>query len=173
MSLTTTIAEKGIPLLRDFTRWFSWDRISQRCRSWSVLEWLEPWDAAIKFGEQSIVSKVVETNTALRALGYLYPSTEEQHKEYDPLAADINRQTSFLIGNITTLLLNGPLVAKGYRHPMIHDAPYLPVKCSEWRILRLDIDEGSAEGEGIKYVGMTIGKADTKHFFQRCHTSIS
>jgi hypothetical protein len=64
MSLTT-IAEKGIPLLRDFTRWFSWDRIRQRCRSWSVLEWLKPWDAAIEFGEQSIVSKVLEAKETL------------------------------------------------------------------------------------------------------------
>jgi hypothetical protein len=55
---------------------------------------------------------------------------------------------------------------------MIHGAPYLPISRSEWLILHLDVQEGTAEGEGIKYVGMTIGRTGTKLFFQRCHTNI-
>jgi len=172
MSLTT-IAEKGIPLLRDFARWFSWDRVSQRCRSWTVLEWLEPYDAVIQFGDQSIASKVVEARVALATLTFGYPSTEEQRKQYDPLKLRANLETSVLLRNIIPLLLKGSLVAKGFRCPMVHDAPYLPITCSEWLILYLDINDGGAEGEGIKYAGITIGKARTKRLFQRCRTSIS
>jgi len=170
MSLET-IAEKGIPLLRDFTRWFSWDRVSQRCRSWTVLEWLEPYDAVIKFGDPSIASRVVATRVALATCGY--PNTEEQRTHYDPLKLRADLETSVLLTNIIPFLLNGSLVAKGYRNPMVHGAPYLPIARSEWLILQLDIDRSSAEGEGIKYVGMTIGKSGTKRFFQRCRPGIS
>lgn len=73
-----------------------------------------------------------------------------------------------MIPDLTDLLLEGELVARGYCYPMAHGAPYLPIARSEWLILRLDIGDRSAEGEGIKYVGLTIGRPNTKLFFQHC-----
>ena len=170
MSLTTTIAEKGIPLLRDLARWGSWERISQRYRSWTVREWLEPYNALTQFGNQSTAAELIALRSKLHAIGY--PITEEQEKRYKPLYLEYTAKTSELVYELTTLVLEGALVVKGYRSPMIHGAPYLPISRSEWLILHLDVQEGTAEGEGIKYVGMTIGRTGTKLFFQRCHTII-
>ena len=110
MSLTTTMAEKSIPLLRDLARWVSWERISQKYRSWTVREWLEPYNALTQFGNRSTAAELIELRSRLHAIGY--PLTEEETKRYKTLDSKYTANTSALVYELTILLLEGTLVAK-------------------------------------------------------------
>jgi hypothetical protein len=63
-------------------------------------------------------------------------------------------------------LATGELVARGFREPFSHGAPYLTISRHEWKIIRLEPPD-RAQGGGVSYVGLTIGRVGTKSFFRR------
>ena len=63
-------------------------------------------------------------------------------------------------------LAAGELIARGFREPFSHGAPYLTISRHEWKIIRLEPPD-RAQGGGVSYVGLTIGRVGTKSFFRR------
>jgi hypothetical protein len=63
-------------------------------------------------------------------------------------------------------LTMGELIARGFREPLSHGAPYLTISRHEWRVIELKLPD-RAEGGGIGYVGLTIGKPGTKRLLRR------
>ena len=68
--------------------------------------------------------------------------------------------------NIEGQLVSGELIARGFREPFSHGAPYHTISQHEWRVLKLELPD-HAVGGGITYIGLTIGKAGTWQFFPR------
>jgi hypothetical protein len=83
-----------------------------------------------------------------------WPKWLEQIDE-DQYCADLKEQ-----------LTRGELIARGFREPLSHGAPYLTISRHEWRVIELKLPD-RAEGGGIGYVGLTIGKPGTKRLFRR------
>ena len=63
-------------------------------------------------------------------------------------------------------LRRGELIARGFREPLSPGAPYRPISWHEWRVMELKLPD-RAEGGGIGYVGLTIGKPGTRRLFRR------
>jgi hypothetical protein len=55
-------------------------------------------------------------------------------------------------------LVSGELVARGFREPFSHDAPYFTIPRHHWRVLQLERGSERAGGGGVAYAGITIGK---------------
>jgi len=60
--------------------------------------------------------------------------------------------------NIYGKLASGELIAKGFHHPLGNNRDYVEIPSHEWNILRFKVGNKEAEGQGIKYVGITVAK---------------
>jgi hypothetical protein len=74
--------------------------------------------------------------------------------------------TDILLEDLQEKLLCGELIARGFREPFLHGAPYLTISRLEWHVLEVKLPD-RASGGGVSYVGLTIGKAGTKRLFRR------
>jgi hypothetical protein len=52
-----------------------------------------------------------------------------------------------------------------FDEPFSHGAPYLTIPRQEWLIIKLEAPD-RAEGAGVGYIGLRIGKAGTKSVFR-------
>jgi hypothetical protein len=102
------------------------------------------------------------------------PSAERMTPEYYKTARDQSDSASARVQALRKLLredlegqlVSGDLIARGFREPFSHGAPYLVISRNEWRIIKLEQPDRAAGG-GISYIGVTIGEPGTKRLFRR------
>jgi len=61
--------------------------------------------------------------------------------------------------DIYAKLRSGDLVAKGFLDPVLPNAEEIIIRAAHWRIIRFNGDYTLAEGQGIKYIGITVARA--------------
>jgi len=182
-------------LLKDVGRW-CWTRLRGRClprvetfQQWTVEQWYREYAAIGKFGDQDLVQRRDE---AWKKWAATLDLVEHSRKVGEDLALDVaeapdvteakeeldrvrheqgeryDRFHWLLSEDLHDRLLSGELLARGFREPFSHAAPYLTISRHEWRIIKIT-DEflDRAEGGGVAYVGLTIGKPGTKRFLRR------
>jgi hypothetical protein len=144
-------------LLKDVWSWgstrFRGRRLAAEVfRGWTVDEWLKPGWALMAFGEDTDWLE--------------YHSDGGQYATFVSHVAEGELEPE---DNLHFQLVEGHLVARGFREPFAHGAPYLTISRHEWRIVKLDDPIGSdrASGGGISYIAVTIGKPGTKRLFLR------
>jgi hypothetical protein len=67
----------------------------------------------------------------------------------------INRQ---LLDDIYIRLSSGHLISKGFCSPVESNHDEVPIPAAQWRLLRFDKDMNNAEGGGIAYIGIAVGR---------------
>jgi hypothetical protein len=85
-------------------------------------------------------------------------------KRYEDVKRKVEAFTNLIYKDLDEQLVRGELIARGFREPFSHGAPYLTISRHEWRIIKLGPPD-RAEGGGVSYVGLTIGKVGTSHSF--------
>jgi hypothetical protein len=88
------------------------------------------------------------------------------HKQYQDAKLTADAFTSLIIADLHGQLVRGELIARGFRKPFAQGAPDLTISRHEWHVIRLEELTG-ASGDGVGYVGLTIGKVRSKSFFRR------
>jgi hypothetical protein len=75
--------------------------------------------------------------------------------------AEMRKMTAdaLLVENLHDKLARGELMAKGFNHPLGIDRVYKKIPAHEWNVLRFKVGYKEAEGQGIKYVGITVARA--------------
>jgi hypothetical protein len=164
-------------LLKDVWSWVSTRFRGRRLapdvfRGWTVDKWYDPVSAVRAFGYQDEVQDFTEAERqrdyALLAPDYPEPTDEEKerNRQYDEARWMVDHYTDVICRALNTQLIRGELIARGFREPFTHGAPYLTISRHEWRVLEVKLPD-RAEGAGIGYVGLTIGKPGTKRLFRR------
>jgi hypothetical protein len=174
-------------LLKDMWSWgFPWfrgRRFQLSAKGWTVDRWYHPYEAIEKFldedtlwifkeAQQSESKALSEWAKSSRISNTPEVTEAKEHeralyKQYE----DARLLASGLMDNLIPedlkeLLARGDLIARGFREPFSHGAPYLTISRQEWRIMKL-VWPDRAEGGGVSYIGLTIGKVGTKSFFWR------
>jgi hypothetical protein len=158
-------------LLKDIWSWgfsrFRARRFQLWARGWTVGRWYHPYEAYEKFGDQDWLRYYnQEQEKAFVEFG------KDHGREYLPHAIsreyeDKIRQYDHLIReDLHERLARGELIARGFREPFSHGAPYLTISRHEWLIIKW-VEPDRAEGGGVSYIGLTIGKAGTRSIFRR------
>jgi hypothetical protein len=149
--------------------------IAGSAKAWTVKEWHHPYAAVREFGDRRWLqlreegSK--ECGELLAEVQRAPPETrKETYPKYEGQLDEMKREgdayTSILLEDLQEKLLRGQLIARGFGEPFLHGAPYLTISRHEWRIIELELP-ARAQGGGVSYVGLTIGKVGTKSFFRR------
>ena len=76
-------------------------------------------------------------------------------------AAERNHNAAFgeLLNDIYEKLASGKLIAKGFLVPVEADSQEIEIPASHWRLIRFHaVGYTQAEGQGIKYVGITVAR---------------
>jgi hypothetical protein len=162
-------------------------------RRWTVDQWCVPWTALYLFADQDLVeeSKAAaedanrmweEANRMWEVLPSGAGMTPEEYGSAKALAdkakaladkakaladkalvrADTLRALAW--EELEKQLANGEPIARGFREPLSHGAPYLTISRHEWMVIKLEPPDRAAGG-GIAYVGLMIGKPGTKRLF--------
>jgi hypothetical protein len=121
----------------------------------TVAEWLAAPTAIEKFGNQDWIRLRSEDAEEAYRPGR---DSEQGHRLYEAA-------TDVLLEDLREKLLRGELMARAFREPFAPRAPYVTIARHEWRVLELKTPD-RAEGAGVGYAGVTIGKVGTKRFFQ-------
>jgi hypothetical protein len=150
-------------------------------RRWTVDQLCEPIEAIRAFADQDLVEQSDEAHQEADGLWMQLPLDDrlmsEEYRSARTLAEDANTRAkalgAVLRENLEAQLVSGELIARGFREPFSHGAPYLTISRQEWRIIKLDPSNpggtyvAAAAGSGVAYVGLTIGRPGTKRFLRR------
>ena len=139
---------------------------SEVFRAWTVDQWYELPAAIEKLGDQVWARQRIKVRKKLGEL-----------EELDPRYVDAERQIEhlddILLPGLNRRLRRGELIARGFRRSsertvavLDPGAPYRTISPHEWRVIELKLPD-RAEGCGIGYVGLTIGKPGTRRLFRR------
>jgi len=140
---------------------------------WTVDQWYHPTAAIDQFGDQDLVARRDEAHREANRLWKEVPSgvgitpeeyTSARHRA-DHASQRVGALGALLQEGLKARLVNGELIARGFREPFSHGAPYLTISRHEWRIIKLEPPDRAAGGS-VSYVGLTIGKVGTKSFFR-------
>jgi hypothetical protein len=162
-------------------------------QQWTVDQWYRPYDAIQRFGDQGWVQRRNEArNEQSRLAAALHehrckfgegwapdvadtPAVAEAkereralHEQWEAANSEFDHFDYLLSEDLHDRLLSGELIARGFNEPFAHGAPYLTISRHEWLIINLQdqpITPVRAEGNGISYIGITIGKPGTKRLF--------
>jgi hypothetical protein len=63
-----------------------------------------------------------------------------------------------LLDDVYSRLWSGLLISKGFTPPVESNHDEVPIPAAQWRLLRFDKDMNEAEGGGIKYIGIAVGR---------------
>jgi hypothetical protein len=169
-------------VLKDATKggltWLRGRSFQLWARGWTVDDWYDPYDAAKKFGNQGLLqarqksaqqrdkvadewSKVLEPQTPEEL-----EAEEQCRQQHEVESRRIAACDERINEDLNRRLAAGELIARGFREPFSHGAPYLTISRHEWKIIRLEPPD-RAQGGGVSYVGLTIGRVGTKSFFRR------
>jgi hypothetical protein len=165
-------------------------------RGWTVDQWYHPAEAVKEFGDQNLLQLREEAeqrrDEALAERGegitigdrpippYRSPEVPETPEEaearkrfsaldqqYDDTRRKVDALTYLIREDLIARLTRGELIARGFREPFSHGAPYLTISRHEWRVIGLQLADRAGDGGGVSYVGLTIGKVGTKSLFWR------
>jgi hypothetical protein len=132
-------------------------------------------DAFERFGDPAHLSFRTQASDTFEELfqeqkAVVLPLDHEEHKVMTEQLNDAQHRIHYyqmLLGDdLRERLLRGELIARAYREPHVHGALEVTISRHEWRILRPTLPD-RAEGAGIGYVGVMIGKPGTKRLFRR------
>jgi hypothetical protein len=153
--------------------WFRGRRFQLWARVWTVDHWYPAADAPGKFGDQDILRHFNEvqqkkTSAFLEwSKGYTISKTPlQEDKQYLLTKAQVERYGNLIREDLNEQLARGELIAKGFREPFSHGAPYTTISRHEWLVIKL-VPPDHAQGGGVSYIGLTIGKAGTRSIFRR------
>jgi hypothetical protein len=166
-----------------------------RARGWTVAEWHSPYSVVEVFGDRDLLKRRSEAwerrKNAWVEQQKLSPSFNADDPDgpfmtleepqgpkarerflaldrmYEEANTDGEAFDGLLRAGIHIRLLSGELIARGFREPFTHGAPYLTISRHEWHIIRLEEGSTRAVGNGVAYVGVTIGKPGTRRFLRR------
>ena len=140
-----------------------WSSIFQalavQAKVWTVAEWYELPAAIEKLGDLVWARQRIKVRKKLGEL-------EELDPRYVDAELQIEHRDDILLPGLNRRLRRGELIARGFREPLSPGAPYRPISWHEWRVMELKLPD-RAEGGGIGYVGLTIGKPGTRRLFRR------
>ena len=155
----------------DTRQWFSGYDI-WRLADAEVLKIADNFGAEVRRTQQKIAEienerrELRTTPSGLGALSELSPAMaelENRASEARTLYAASEQQliaaNEKIVENLYEKLASGKLIASGFHHPVGANPSYTEIPAAEWRILRFSIGNKEAEGQGIKYVGITVAKA--------------
>lgn len=178
MTLAEVAAKEGFSLVREIARIFSWRQLCQRYRAWSVLEWWDPGDGVYAFGPFEDTSRLYDLEDAQRAnvkaaggITYAILTPEIQVKirkleiEFEDREKEIALLRDKIWKGVQSKLQSCSLIARGFTFPHVHRAPYLVIPPEEWKLLSVDFFTNEAEGYGIKYIAVEIGRVGEKAWF--------
>jgi hypothetical protein len=132
-----------------------------------------PLDAAIReFGDPELVDDSAKAHQKWWQLFTEQATGAELNQaDLEEATEQDNYLRERLLEDLRDRLTFGELIARGFREPISHGAPYLTISQHEWRVIELQrpeyVDGDRAAGGGIAYVGLTIGKPGTKRLFRR------
>ena len=168
------VSMQPLPLLKDL-----WSLLRDRrllhaevLRQLTVDEWYHPSVAISEFADPQLLgAREIADQEAARIN---WPSgagmSPEEYRSARARAESVQARADSLhklvTENIEGRLVSGELIARGFREPFSHGAPYHTISQHEWRVLKLELPD-HAVGGGITYIGLTIGKAGTWQFFPR------
>jgi hypothetical protein len=140
-------------------------------RRWTVDQWYEPFAAIREFADQDLLGRSDNADEEHRRLGDELPSgagmTAEEYKnardQADRASVRVRALRALLQEDLERQLVSGDLIARGFREPFTHGAPYLTISRNEWRIIKLE-PPSHATGGGVSYVGLTIGRPGARRF---------
>jgi hypothetical protein len=151
-------------------------RLQLRAIGWTVDQWYHPALAAEKFGNRDLLQHLEDAKVAVEREWAKYRE-DWQDPEKDlretvrafnaDAEREVDRVTDLLYGDLRQRLIRGELIARGFREPFSDGPPYRAIPCHEWRIIELVEPRDRAEGGGVAYIGLTIGKVGTKSIFGR------
>jgi hypothetical protein len=159
MEVPTVIPLPGVnfvySVLKDLAKggltWLRGRSLQLWARGWTVDDWYHPYDAAEKFGDQFYF--------------------QSWRKAYDTGGEDAMGQAEgyerLIREDLNERLVRGELIARGFREPFSHGAPYLTISRHEWLIIKLVPLDDRAQGGGVSYIALRIGKAGTRSIFRR------
>jgi hypothetical protein len=155
-------------------------------RGWTVAEWRSPDEAMSEFGEADLLrclnealdradeARAERDKLAARKSDLDKLQQEDRvrfrafNQQYEAATSEANSCNSLLKGGLQGQLVRGELVARGFREPFTYDTPYLTISRHQWRIISIPDDwSDRAEGAGVAYNGLAIGKPGTKGIFRR------
>jgi hypothetical protein len=166
-------------LVKDVGRW-SLSRLQGRhlpridgFRRWTVDQWYVPWTALYLFLDQDLMEEskaaAEEANRMWEALPSGAGMTPEEYRsakaQADKALVRANTLRALAWEELQKRLANGELMARGFREPLSHGAPYLTISRHEWRVIKLEPPDRAAGG-GIAYAGLMIGKPGSKRLFR-------
>jgi hypothetical protein len=160
-------------LLKDGLSWFRGRRFQLWAKGWTVDRWYDQSQAYEKFGDQDWLRYYKQEQEKASVEWGKAPRRAEDYYSPHPTISTIYRQCEdkmaqydFLIReDLHERLARGELIARGFREPFSHGAPYLTISRHEWLIIKL-VYPDRAEGGGVSYIGVTIGKAGTRSIFR-------
>jgi hypothetical protein len=158
-------------LLKDIWSW----RLSRGARyqlwarGWTVGHWYHPYDAAQKFGDQEYFrfyneAQQEDTKAYIEWCGNT--GDDALYKQWKDAKGKTEGYDNLIREDLDERLARGELIARGFREPFSHGAPYLTISRHEWLIIKL-VSPDRAEGGGVSYIGLRIGKAGTRSVFRR------
>lgn len=171
---TSLIAAPATPAPADNRQWFSSYKIfelgnpellQKTAHLQAQLQRLEK-EMATNNAEQ-LALKPKDAMAALEAMKSPVPALEILKKGASQLyeqnrAAASNHRAIFgeLLEDIYEQLAGGKLIAKGFLVPVEKDSSEIEIPAAHWRLIRFHAaGYTQAEGQGIKYVGVTVARA--------------
>jgi hypothetical protein len=158
-------------LLKDIWSWgLPWFR-GRRFQpwGWTVGRWYHPYDATEKFGDQDRLRYYKEAQLGMEKAFFECckdAKSDEKYKQYKDAKLQVEGFDDLIREDLNELLARGELIARGFREPFSHGAPYLTISRHEWLIIEL-VPLDRAEGGGVSYIGLRIGKAGTRSVSRR------
>ena len=132
----------------------------------TVVEWLDPYVAIKEFGDNIWVKRYNEADEQEREVNaQLIAAGQDDSPELNKAKALVSIYETYLVLTVTFQLRAGRLIAKGFRVPIVPPPRYIPISPSEWNILQLDPRKKEAAAEGVRYLGVSIGRAGAKPAF--------
>jgi hypothetical protein len=148
-------------------------RFQTWARGWTVDHWCDLASAAEEFGDQELVGRRQEVwqrrEDVWEAMHEQVIGSDvykELKRQYEGEQQTADLFTNLIYIDLREQLARGELTARGFREPHSHGVPSLTIRREEWPIIMLEPPD-RAEGAGIGYVGLTIGKVGTKSLFRR------
>jgi hypothetical protein len=138
-------------------------------RGWTVEQWYTFVEAIYEFVDQEWVRQHNEAYEKINKAFGEFDTNMTDQKQYEyarRLQVDADAYDNLIFEELHERLARGELIARGFREPLSHGAPYLTISRHEWRIIKFELPN-RAVGGGISYIGLTIGKPGAKRFFRR------
>jgi hypothetical protein len=166
-------AATGIQLLKTLNP----RRMAQYVRSLTVDEWADPILAGSFFGPSSDVMRLGELDEQRQDLQMKVGYRQEQlgktspqgdaelvelTTQLDSIAVEEEYLRNLLRYKLESDLRLKRLVARGFVAPFTPSSPRVVIPHEHWSILRLSLKTDTAEGAGVRYLSVEIGRVGSR-----------